>query len=354
MSKKKKDIPGYEELNDISPRTKKKRDWQGAKIRNGILEKGYNALANGAYDLKDYDSYNYYHRKAFRLHECGKKLIFNEHLVCEGCKELRAKKINSCHVRLCPVCNRRRSSRLYSQMKRIFRALQLQQERQRSRYAYIFVTLTVPNVTGEELSSKITEIFEAFHNKFMKSKWFKQTVKGGCRILEVSHNVSYYSRSYNTYHPHIHCIFVVDRNYFHSKNYINHDELLSMWREAMGDASITQVDVRRVKCEEADDIVSAICEVAKYTVKDTDYIIPEDWDLTCISIDVLDYALANRRLVSFFGVMRKLHKELNLDDPIDGDLLKVGDEEGGIVDESFIRERTFFWHWGYQQYYGKK
>jgi len=32
-------------------------------------------------------------------------------------------------------------------------------------------------------------------------------------------------------------------------------------------------------------------------------------------------------------------------------LLDVGDEEDN---ENFIRRRSFFWHWGYQQYYGKK
>ena len=99
--------------------------------------------------------------------------------------------------------------------------------------------------------------------------------------------------SYDTYHPHFHCILAVNPTYFDSRDYIKRDDWLAMWQKAIQDPTITQVDVRKVKPKKtkntgtgfgdivsAADIVSAVCEVAKYTVKSGDYVLPWDWDMS--------------------------------------------------------------------------
>ena len=45
--------------------------------------------------------------------------------------------------------------------------------------------------------------------------------------------------------------------------------------------------------DDGDGIVSAVCEVAKYTVKASDYVLPTDWELSCETVATLDRALVN-------------------------------------------------------------
>ena len=78
----------------------------------------------------------------------------------------------------------------------------------------------------------------------------------------------------------------------------------------------------------------AVCETTKYTVKNEDYILSNNWQLTLESVATLDKALANRRLVAFGGVMKEWHKKLNLDDEIDGKLI----EEGEDINRELIKE----------------
>lgn len=69
-----------------------------------------------------------------------------------------------------------------------------------------------------------------------------------------------------------------------------------------------QVNVKRVKGNTAE----AVAEVAKYSAKDSDYVIEKDLDLSMNVVETLDYALQRRRLVSFSGIMKEWHKKLIL------------------------------------------
>jgi plasmid rolling circle replication initiator protein Rep len=133
---------------------------------------------------------------------------------------------------------------------------------------------------------------------------------------------------------------------------------LNLWRESCRDDSITQVDIRTVKPKRvnsnSDDVLSsngvinAICEVTKYTVKDSDYVIPYDWDLSQDIVKTLDIALANRRLVAWGGILKEIHNKLNLDDEVDGDLVNI--DEDVTDDDTKLGQLLAFWHTGYQQY----
>lgn len=250
----------------------------------------------------------------------------------------------------------------------------LEHMQEENKYQYILVTLTVPNVPGDKLNDKLDELMKAW-NRLQTYKRYKTAVKGWYRGLEISHNVQKWQGKwvktkngkqrfvmffdengnkipnpfYDTYHPHFHCIMAVSKSYFDNTQYIPQAEWLEMWRKATRDNSITQVDVRKVKPKkgaDTTDIIGAVCEVTKYTVKNGDYILPKDWNMTLSSVEVLDKALANRRLVAFGGVMKEWHKKLNLDDEVDGDLIEDGEDVNGEL----IGERCAIWYVGYQQY----
>lgn len=322
-------------LSDKSP-IGKERPWRKHKKENMTVKECYSALSDKKTDG------DYWVKKANRLESCGTHLTFNVYNG-EGGRKMKVKHAESCRVRLCPLCSWRRSIKIHTHMRKILEHMQ-----EENKYEYLLLTFTVPNVTADKLDDKIDELMTAW-NRLQTYKRYKTAVKGWYRGLEITHNVNSLSSSYDTYHPHFHCIIAVNKSYFTSREYIKRDEWLEMWRKATRDSSITQVDVRKVKPKKGKDltdIVGAVCETTKYTVKNEDYILPNNWELTLESVATLDKALANRRLVAFGGVMKEWHKKLNLDDEIDGDLIEDGEDINGEL----LEELTYCWHVGYQQY----
>lgn len=74
-------------------------------------------------------------------------------------------------------------------------------------------------------------------------------------------------------------------------------------------------------------IASAVAEIAKYSVKDTDYIFENDPELTDKIVVTLAGALARRRLTAYGGCFDEAWKKLQLDDAEDGDLVHVDDDK---------------------------
>lgn len=90
-------------------------------------------------------------------------------------------------------------------------------------YSLYHVVLTVPNCDGEQLQSVIKNMFKSYRyliqyfqlNKKVKGVNFENFgYVGSIRSLEITFNN-------NIYHPHLHCIFALDRNYFLDKKYNN-------------------------------------------------------------------------------------------------------------------------------------
>ena len=315
-AEQKSQVDEAEILTDKSA-TGRERPWREKKMANQLL-----ALA--------YDKVN--EKKASRLRDCGTFLAFN--LREDGSKKLRT--MSSCHVRLCPLCAWRRSLKVHAHTVQILDAMQ-------GEYAYVFLTLTVRNCAGNQLASELDKLMVAW-NRFAGYKAVKAAVKGWYRGLEVTHNVNPLSASYDTFHPHFHCLLAVNKSYFTSRNYLKKSDWAQLWQRALRVDYEPVVDVRRVKGTTS----AAVAEAAKYTVKDADYIRPDDWDLTVDTVKILDFALDGRRLVAYGGEMKEWHKKLNLDDEVDGDLINVGDDESktALTD----REVCYFWHTGYGQY----
>lgn len=323
-----------EALSDVG-RNGRERPWRRYKLANEML-----AIA--------YDDIN--QSKADRLRACGKVLAYDQD-VETGKKVLAG--ADSCRVRLCPLCSWRRSLKNYYNTMKIVRWLQANESRPEvGKYSYIFITLTVKNCIGDDLSATIDDLFTAVKRLYQR-KEVKKAWRGMVRNLEITHNINPDSKDYNTYHPHFHMIAAVRPSYFTSRDYISQKRLTELWRDALRVDYDPIVDIRRVRGSAGTpddyDAASAVAECSKYAAKSSDYIIPEDWDLTVDTVRLLDSVLDRRRLIMYSGIFREVKAKLQLDDCEDGDLVHVGDEKQDIG-QNTVRV-YYWWYSGYRQYY---
>ena len=216
---------------------------------------------SNCYDMLSHHHNDYYYKKARRVETCGDVLIFDKYE-----RGNKLKYSNCCHVRLCPLCGWRRSLKIQTNFRMILNELDFEN------YSFIVVTLTVPNVSGDNLNSAIDNMMSGF-NMLTKYKEFKSAVVGWYRALEVTRSVDHFkfkwvknksgrkykkyerdhngelisNSSFGTYHPHFHCVFVVKKNYFSGKNYLKNSDWLRLWQSATGNKDIKIVDVRRAR-----------------------------------------------------------------------------------------------------------
>lgn len=307
-----------------------------------------------------------YDKKAERVSNCGTFLEFGkvEELGgvspgapgrCSGdapaSTTFKLHNANFCRDRLCPMCAWRRSYKIFGQVSQIMNLIG-------SDYEFIFLTLTVPNCSADELVSTLNSMSKAWLN-LIRYKSVKTILKGFFKAFEITYN-----KSVDTYHPHIHAVFAVPKNYFVSRDYIKRDEWLELWRKSMKNSRITQVDVRKArdKCNSkyADTAVktlgSAVAEIAKYAVKSSSYLFFDeslsdikngvffpDEELTDKVVSVLSTALAGRRLCSFGGCFLKAHQALQLDDAEDGDLIHI---DGDLRSDVAVQIYRYGWSCG--------
>lgn len=225
-----------------------------------------------------------------RIKECGDFLQMLSDLTLEN---LKLHKASFCGNRFCPMCSWRVACKDSLEISILMEHLRKEENKE-----FIFLTLTTPNVKGAELDSSIREYNKAF-KRLMERKEVKGIVKGYIRKLEVTYNADKTSKSYDTYHPHFHVVLAVNKSYFtDTKQYINHDRWLNLWREATGDFSITQVDVRKAKINDYKEVY----ELAKYSAKDTDYLINRE------VFTVFYKALKGKQVLVFSGLFKDAHK----------------------------------------------
>ena len=304
----------------------KEIDWQGKKIRNELLSESYKRLG-----LK----------KTYSVARCGTLLEFKRASINGNLKLTNA---NFCKDRLCPMCSWRRSLKIFGQVSKI-----MDKVTENKDYRFLFLTLTVKNCEGKELSKEIDRLFYAYKKLMLKSK-VNKSVLGWFRALEVTHNINKKSKSYNTYHPHFHIILMVNESYFKNKGYyITQKEWVKMWQECLGVDYSPQVNIKAFKSNSKARTSKSIAEVSKYTVKDVDYLLEDNEELTDESVYILNSALRNRRLIAFGKELRKVHKELNLDDVEEGDLIYTDIDEELREDVEEIIE-VYRWNIGLSQY----
>lgn len=296
-------------LQDYSS-TGKERPWKLHKKENLRLVELYKKAR-----IKDINLIS--DSRLFDLEHCGDTLTFLQN--AEGKKKLKT--ANFCRVRLCPMCQWRRSLKMFSQVKKITDKILENDKSTR----FIFGTFTIKNTDAENLEACINTLNKKFKylvdqkKTFAPAKKLKQNLLGYLKAVEVTYN----SKD-KTYHPHLHVIFAVKSTFFkNSSNYMTKKEWIELWQKALGVDYKPQTDIRAIKSGTA----KAVAEVAKYPVK-TASILKLNDDEAVEVLKTLTLSLNKKRFVAYGGIFKTVKQELKLQDvETDKDLVNTDIEQ---------------------------
>lgn len=260
-------------------------------LKRVAIHKGYNVpIIKNLLELGE-------NKKALNIEQCG---TFLEIVLDETGVE-RVKNSNFCRERLCSVCAWRRQARFLATTEP---ALQLIDADYANKAQYIFITLTVRNCKGDELSDTITQLLRAW-DRLYKRKPFATYSLGAIRSCEVTYNTAD-----NTYHPHLHVLLLMRNSYFNKSNIIDNYKLSILWENALqvDYTPVTYMQAIKQNAAGADEQMSAVLETIKYTLKTKEYAISADVTSTLMK------ALKGRRLISFSGIIARKRAELKAGD----------------------------------------
>jgi len=189
--------------------------------------------------------------------------------------------------------------------RRVFERLPLLED-QLPGVRWLFLTLTVKNPPMAELRETLNRMNQAWQRLSQRQEW---PAVGWLRAVEVTKGQD------GNPHPHFHVMLAVKPSYY-GKRYIKQQRWLELWREAMHDDTITQVDIRAVKDKTGQgDLKAAIVETLKYAYK------PEDTFNDSAFLYGLTDQLHKMRFLASGGILKGILKE----DPSNAEML-AGDE----------------------------
>lgn len=245
-----------------------------------------------------------YDKRAYRVADCGSFLEF--HVFDDTWKLVRA---NFCRDRLCPMCNWRRSLKIYSQTSQVMDYVEPKG------FQYLFLTLTLRNEPAERFSDMIQALFDGWRFLSNKNRVFKKIVKGALRFLEVTIN-----HKDHTFHAHLHTVLAVRSGYFSSRDYLTQAQWTEMWADACGLDYTPIVHIEKFKPKPGSSgLGSAVAEACKYAMKDSDYLVQDDY-WRSVYVETLLHGLSGRQLFGKTGCFREAWRDLKLGDPESGDL----------------------------------
>jgi plasmid rolling circle replication initiator protein Rep len=297
----------------------KERPWREKKMRGILTADSFERLGET--------------KRAGRIRDCGTFLEFKKNEET-GQKFLSA--ANFCRERLCPMCQWRRSLRVFYECSIVLDIA----EAKHQELMPLFLTLTLKNCKAEagELSKTLDVIFKGWH-RFINHSKMKKVLAGWFRALELTYN-----KKTNEFHPHIHALILVDKDYF-KKGYLETSEWVRLWRMSLGIDYDPICDIRRIRNNK--NRRKGIAEVAKYTVKDTEIISHEEARTDAL-VSALSVSLKGRRLYAFGGILKQIQANLTDTDTEDGDLVHVGD--GTIRNDVATIVERYRWSFGLSQY----
>lgn len=249
-----------------------------------------------------------------KIEQCGTHLVFGR-----SAAGLRLAAADFCRIRICPMCQWRRSKRIYSQMQDIMGAIGAE-------YLPLSLTLTLRNCQAGDLAATLDTVTDGWYAMTHSRKW-RGLVRGWYRALEITCNLSA-----GTYHPHLHCILMVPRSYWHmaASARLEQREIAGAWGHALGVDYTPIVDIRTMYNADVDSGFAGVLEYTKYALKDVDLA-----QLPISMLHEVDTALAGRRLLGMGGCIKAAHRALHLDDAEDGMLWD--DAPADDVDEELFR-----------------
>lgn len=333
-------------LKDVSI-SGKERPWRDKKLRNIELSHSFERLSVKAANEEERI---YFKKVSSRVLDCGDFLKFEE---CPNDGHKHLTYANFCKNRLCSTCNWRRSKILHFQTMQILdKALE-----KTPNMKFIFLTLTIKrNTEAENLGDTITQLMQGFNRLFKYKKVDKITL-GYMRVLEITYEHNRRKKTFDTYHPHYHVVIGVKPNYFHptNKDYIKSEEWTSLWQKAMKLDYEPIINVKGIRSNTKGDssIISSIKEVAKYTVKDDDFLINGNDELTDKVVECLHFALKHRRLIGYGKLFKEIKEQLALQDIDDDNIDLVGEGDKGQncpLCNTPLMTNIYKWNYGLKNY----
>lgn len=275
--------------------------------------------------------------KAYRVRHCGEDLSF-----IRDESGLHLHEAAFCRERMCPMCQWRRSLKVFTQVSQVMDRVLLDAPN----LTPIFLSLTQRNVPAESLQNEIQRIMIGW--RLFTNHWtVKKRVQGFFRALELTRK-----SAARGFHPHIHAILMVDeQTYFKGADYLKTRDFGRLWRTCCKLDYDPIVDIRSVKTATragAMPMHKAAAEVAKYSVKDADIITDNERE-TDEALDAIGRALKGRRLYAFGGIMKRIAKQLEVDNAGEGDLVHV-EGEAQIRSDLAQMIETYGWDMGISNY----
>lgn len=311
-----------QEFKDINVNGKDRR-WKERKLQNIELGRRLEVLGYKAFA---------------RVYQCAEVLKFLK----QPDGSLKLNQAWFCKSKLCPMCNWRRSMKYGAQLGQIIDVALKRQPKAR----FVFLTLTVKNVPGNELSDELKRLTKAFDRLFKRVK-VKRSLIGYLRSIEITYNAKH-----DDYHPHIHVLLMVKSSYFKSSDsYIKQSEWTDMWQQSAKLDYKPIVNVKKVKpnqrkAKDEMDLRGAIVETAKYPTKPIEKMGETEEQKLKVTDDLMQ-ALRNKRQIGFGGLFREIRKELQLEDVEEGDLIHIDEDKQEV---SAGVEIVALWNWGRMTY----
>lgn len=246
---------------------------------------------------------------------------------------------NFCKDRLCPMCNWRRSLKIFLRVSKVMDELELQG------YRFLFLTLTVRNCSGKDLKKTTDTLLKAY-TKLLRRASVKRAVHGTYRAFEVTYSENKF------WHPHLHAILAVKEEYFQKDSglYLTIEKWRDLWAKSCEADYRPFVWIEAVKKGKLDFVEgdlhtisfkSAVKEVAKYVCKSDGrkgflkYDLKED----AARVKDLSGAIMNHRLNQFTGVFLDVARQMKLEDLECADLVHVDDTIRPDLYQMIVRYR---------------
>lgn len=248
-----------------------------------------------------------------RIEVCGSMLKFlkERNVVSEEIRS-RLVKANFCKYRFCPMCQWRKARKVCREVLGRLRTI----DEAHNGVALLFLTLTIKNEPLTELNSTVKHLSASF-NRMQKTQQYKSAVLGSIRAIEFLGD----NTEAGECHPHFHCLLVVPKSYFKSRDYINFEEWTALWQRSLRVDYRPIINVQRVKPKgKMSAIVAAALEVVKYSVTSSDL-----EKLTKEDFQELDKQTRNIRQYNYSGELKDA--EPTFDDIEDESLWELLEEE---------------------------
>ena len=227
------------------------RKLQADKIATLYKEIGYDSYANR---IRECARYVRFVQKSFWVAE------YNDYREVIGADEVKTFRLTDavfCRVRLCPICQWRKSKRWQALALRNYPLI----KKRYPNYRWLFLTLTIKTCKLSRLHSTIKRL----NKSFLKwVKWKSFPAEGWIKSLEVTLSENDSTRC----HPHFHVLLMVPNSYFSNPQmYLTQLDWANAWGKAAKLSYDPIVDIRAVKQGKEKEIIP---ELLKYGVKPSD------------------------------------------------------------------------------------